>query len=570
MRKDGKLVPVPMKEALDLVAAKMAETIKAHGKDAVAMYGSGQWTIPDGYVASKFMKGAIGTNNLEGNARLCMSSAVTGFMTSFGLDEPMGCYDDIDHADVFVLWGNNMAEMHPVLFSRLLDRRLKNPDVKIIDLATRWTRTSMAADRSILFTPADRPRLANAICHEIIRNGWVNRAFVRRARVLPRGQDQHRLRPRGQVRLQGRAEDHHVRALPRAPAGLRAREGRAALRRAGPRDPLPGLALRRPEAKGDERLVHGIQPAHARHLDQQPRLQHPPPGREDRDSGQQPLLADGPAERLRHGARSRHAHQPPARTATSPSEKSRKIAAEIWGVPVERIPPTPTYHTVEMFRALDRGDIRSSGSRSRTRWSRCRSSGATATAHKKDDRFVVVSDVYPTPTTDVADVVLPSAMWIEREGMFGNSERRTQHFEPMLTPPGEAMSDGWQMIEVARRMGFEKLFPWTRGHPHPGDLEGVHRFQRGPEHELAPYEELKPPAGRDVALRRTARKPSGATTRSTIRPPRPAQFDFYGKPDHRAWIWFRPYEPPPEVPDAAVSRSGSTPAASSSTGTRDR
>src|SRR5262245_24469785 len=132
VRKDGKLVPVPMKEALDLVAAKMAETIKAHGKDAVALYGSGQWTIPDGYVASKLMKGAIGTNNLEGNARLCMASAVTGFMTSFGLDEPMGNYEDIDHADTFILWGNNMAEMHPVLFSRLMDRRRKTPEWKII------------------------------------------------------------------------------------------------------------------------------------------------------------------------------------------------------------------------------------------------------------------------------------------------------------------------------------------------------------------------------------------------------------------------------------------------------
>ena len=178
VRKNGKLVPTPMKEALDLVAAKMAETIKSHGKDAVAMYGSGQWTIPDGYVASKFMKGGIGTNNLEANARLCMASAVSGFLTTFGLDEPMGCYEDIDHADVFVLWGNNMAEMHPVLFSRLLDRRLQNPDVKIIDLATRWTRTSMAADKSMLFVPQTDLALANAICHEIIRNGWVNQAFV--------------------------------------------------------------------------------------------------------------------------------------------------------------------------------------------------------------------------------------------------------------------------------------------------------------------------------------------------------------------------------------------------------
>ena len=117
VRKNGKMVETPLKEALDLVASKMQTTIKSHGKDSVAMYGSGQWSITDGYVAAKLFKGCIGTNNLEANARLCMASAVTGFITSFGLDEPMGSYDDIDHADVFITWGNNMAEMHPVLFS---------------------------------------------------------------------------------------------------------------------------------------------------------------------------------------------------------------------------------------------------------------------------------------------------------------------------------------------------------------------------------------------------------------------------------------------------------------------
>ena len=95
VRKNGKLLETPMQEALDLVAGKMKETIKAHGKDSVAMYGSGQWSIPDGYAASKLFKGCIGTNNVEANARLCMASAVTGFMTSFGLDEPMGCYDRV-------------------------------------------------------------------------------------------------------------------------------------------------------------------------------------------------------------------------------------------------------------------------------------------------------------------------------------------------------------------------------------------------------------------------------------------------------------------------------------------
>jgi len=106
VRKNGRMVKVPVQEALDLIAKKMSATIKSHGKDAVAMYGSGQWSIADGYAASKLFKGCIGTNNVEANARLCMASAVTGFLTSFGLDEPMGCYDDIDHADVFITWGN--------------------------------------------------------------------------------------------------------------------------------------------------------------------------------------------------------------------------------------------------------------------------------------------------------------------------------------------------------------------------------------------------------------------------------------------------------------------------------
>ncbi len=124
VRKNGKLIDVSIKEALDLVASKMKETIDSSGKDAVSIYGSGQWSIPDGYAASKLFKGCIGTNNVEANARLCMSSAVTGFLTSFGLDEPMGCYEDIDNADVFVTWGNNMAEMHPVLLSRMIAIRV--------------------------------------------------------------------------------------------------------------------------------------------------------------------------------------------------------------------------------------------------------------------------------------------------------------------------------------------------------------------------------------------------------------------------------------------------------------
>ncbi|HNL25423.1 MAG TPA: molybdopterin-dependent oxidoreductase, partial [bacterium] len=189
IRKNGQLVETTMKEALDLIAQKMKECIDKNGKDSVAIYGSGQWTVPDGYVASKFMKGGIGTNNLECNARLCMASAVTGFMTTFGQDEPMGCYEDIDHADVYILWGNNMAEMHPVLFSRMLDNRLRR-GAKIIDFATRTTRTSMAADKSILFKPQTDLAVANAIAYELIRTGRINQNFIQKHTTFKKGKTQ--------------------------------------------------------------------------------------------------------------------------------------------------------------------------------------------------------------------------------------------------------------------------------------------------------------------------------------------------------------------------------------------
>jgi nitrate reductase NapA len=547
VRKNGKLVPVPMKDALDLVATKMAETIKTHGKDSVAMYGSGQWTIPDGYVASKFMKAGIGTNNLEANARLCMASAVSGFLTSFGLDEPMGCYEDIDHADVFVLWGNNMAEMHPVLFSRLLDRRLQNPEVKIIDLATRWTRTSMAADRSLLFVPQTDLALANAICHEIIKNGWLNRAFVDKHVSFHEGktsigyglEDQFAFADEAKTigfeRYRELLQDYTPEKVERL-SGVPARDIRYLASLYGdPKRKVMSLWCMgfNQHTRGTwmNNLVYNIHLLVGKIAT---------PGNSPFSLTGQPSACGTVREvgtltnRLPHGVVN--------------NEKDRKLAAEIWGVPVERIPAKPTYHTVAMFRALDRGDIR-------FMWIQVTNPMVTMPklrryrdGAKKDGRFIVVSDVYPTPTTDVADVILPSAMWIEREGMFGNSERRTQHFERMLEPPGEAMSDGWQMIEVARRLGFEALFPWTKDTHIQEIWKEYSRFHAGPEHEMASYDELRRQPG--VIWPVVKGKETKWRYSATYDPAaKSGAFDFYGKPDRRAWIWFRPYEPPPESPD---------------------
>ena len=549
VRKNGQLVETSIEEALNFVADTMKETITRHGKDSVAIYGSGQWTIPDGYVASKFLKGGIGTNNLEANARLCMASAVTGFLTSFGLDEPMGCYEDIDHTDVFVLWGNNMAEMHPVLFSRLLDRRMKKNDVLIIDLATRTTRTSYAADKSILFQPQTDLAIANAICYELIDNNWVNWDFVKKHVSFKKGktnigyglEDDFKFKDEAQgstlEEYKEFLKDYSPEKVEKI-SGVPANDIRYLSTLYG--DPNRKVVSywcmgMNQHTRGTwiNNLVYNI------HLLVGKISQ---PGNGPFSLTGQPSACGTVREvgtlthKLPHGV--------------VMNAKDREMAAKIWQVPVERIPPKPTHHTVSMFRALDRGEIR-------FMWIQVTNPMVTMPklrryrdGAKKEGRFIVVSDVYPTPTTDIADVILPSALWFEQEGMFGNSERRTQHFEQLIDPPGEAMSDTWQIIEVARRMGYGDLFPWSYEDHIPEIWKEYSQFHDSPKHAMAPYDELrKAPGvmwpfvkGRSTQWRYNSKyDPAADPNRG---------FDFYGKPDHRAWIWLRPYEPAPEAPDS--------------------
>ena len=128
--KEGEFEPVSWDEAFDVMAEKCKQVLKEKGPTAVGMFGSGQWTIHEGYAATKLMRAGFRSNNLDPNARHCMASAAYAFMRTFGMDEPMGCYDDFEHADAFVLWGSNMAEMHPILWTRLADRRLGHPHVR--------------------------------------------------------------------------------------------------------------------------------------------------------------------------------------------------------------------------------------------------------------------------------------------------------------------------------------------------------------------------------------------------------------------------------------------------------
>ena len=560
LRKNGKFVKISWDEALNLVAKKFGEAVQKYGPESVAFYGSGQWTMAEGYAALKFMKAGLGSDNIEANARLCMASAVAGFMTTFGGDEPMGCYDDIEYADTFFLWGSNMAEMHPVLFSRITDRRQKHPHVRLVDLTTMSTRTSEAADLRIVFKPQTDLAIANGMAHVIVKEGLVNEAFVREHTVCKKGLENIGYGVMDTDEFGGQEPRWaNYKPFTDRPQKITLDEYRTFLEKYTPEyaeqvSGVPAQTIREiarlfadPKRKSMSFWTMGFnQHSRGTWINNLVYNLHLLTGKIS-EPGNSPMSLTGQpsacgtvrevgtlTHKLPHGV--------------VMNEKDRQMAADIWKVPVSNIDPKPTYHTVEMFRALDRGDIKFMWVQVTNPMVTMPNLNRYRAGCEKQDRFMVVSDVYPTPTTDVADVILPSALWIEQEGMYGNSERRTQHFDQILDPPGEAMSDTWQIIEVAKRLGFEKQFPWSYEDHIEQIWNEYTRFHDSPKHRMAPYQVLKKRAGvqwpfvngKETKWRYHAKYDPAA---------RGEDFDFYGKKDNRAWIWQRPYEPAAEVPD---------------------
>jgi nitrate reductase NapA len=549
IRRNGALVEASLPEAFDLVAHQLRETTQRHGKDSIALYGSAQWTILDAYVASKLFKGALGTNNVETSARIYGASAMAGLQTSFGLDGSIGCYEDIDHADVFLLWDANLAETDPVLFSRMLDRKRTDPAVRIIHLSTRTTRTSYAADHTLLHAPHAALAIANAICHEIVAQDLVDREFVERYVAFKQGKTDIGYGLPDDALIRDDATDVAWDAYVTFLADYSPK--RAQELSGVPAESISWLASLYADRSRKVMSVWGAdvnQDVRGTWLNNLLYNIHLLVGKVA-SPGNSPFCTTG------QPSGGSAVHDAGTLTHTLPrgvvqSEQDRRRAAEIWGVPVASIDPRPAHTALSMFRALDRGDIRFLWIQATNPMVSLPNLDRYRRAAAKDGRFIVVSEAYPTPTTDVADVILPAAMWVEREGVFANVERRIQHFERMVAPPGDATSDAWQMIEVARRLGFSDLFPWEQQHHVEQIWKEYGRFHEDPQSALPPLSELRPQPGvmwpyvqgRETRWRyNTAHDPAARRGRGA--------YDFYGHPDHRAWIWLRPYEPPAESPD---------------------
>ncbi|MGW8265369.1 MAG: molybdopterin-dependent oxidoreductase [Longimicrobiales bacterium] len=554
-------------EALDMIARKYQEALEEAGPESVAFYGSGQWGIHDGYAVTKWFRGGLRSNNVEPNARLCMASAVMGFMTQFQSDEPMGCYEDFEAGDDFLLWGNNMAEMHPVLFSRILANKRENPGVRIVDIGTRRTPTSDYADMYVEFRPNTDLALANGILHLLVANGRVDEAFVRENLVFRRG----------------------IEELERIGYGSFGEDGLGLSPEDGPAEHYR-FADQARESSFDE-LVAFLEDYAP---DRVSEISGVPEGQiralaemyGDQGRGTVSLWCMGVNQHVRGtwmnnlitdlhlitGKISRPGNNPfsltgqPSACGTArevgtlsnrlPADlvvnnpEHRARAEEIWGLPAGTIPERPGYHTMDMFRAFMRGDVRVMWVQTTNPWvsvpnvSRIR-------REPGDGRFLIVSDIYPTPTTAAADLILPSAGWVEREGMFGNSERRTQHWEKAVDPPGEAKEDAWQVMQVAKRMGMGHLFPWPEDDWHEPMFEEYRRFGLGEGKDLASYQQLRDTRGLlwPVVDGKETRYRYAAGYDPYVQKDQGVHFyKAHGYGD-RAAFWLRPYHPAAESPD---------------------
>ena len=599
--KDGEFTPVSWDEAFDVMAEKYKAALQAKGPTSIGMFGSGQWTVQEGYAALKLMKAGFRSNNIDPNARHCMASAVVGFMRTFGKDEPMGCYDDIEETDAFVLWGSNMAEMHPILWTRVTDRRLSNPDVKVAVLSTFRQPSFDLADIDIVFTPQTDLAILNYIANYIIETDRVNTAFVDRHTRFSRGTADIGYGLRDEHPLQKKAKNPNSTSSDAISFDEFAKfvsqyDEKSVSELTGvPVEKLRELAelYADPDRKVVSFWTMGVN-QHTRGVWCNNLIYNihlltgkiSTPGNSPFSLTGQPS-ACGTAREV-----GTFAHRLPAGMVVMNPEH-RATTEERWKIPTGTIVEKPGFHAVLQNRKLKDGDLN-------VYWVQCNNNMQAAAnlneegypGYRNPDNFIVVSDPYPTVTAESADLILPTAMWVEKEGVYGNAERRTQSWYQLVDAPGEARSDLWQVMEFSKRFTTDEVWPEDLLNSAPefrgktlyevlfangsadryplSDISPDHRnsdsehfgfyvqkslfeeyadFGRGKAYDLAPYDVLHATRGQRwpyVDGKETLwRYKEGYDP--YVKPGR--DWEFYGNPDGRAVIFALPYEPAAESPD---------------------
>jgi nitrate reductase NapA len=610
--KNGEFAHVSWKQAFDVMEEKCKAALKANGPKSIGMFGSGQWTVWEGYAAVKLFKAGFRSNNIDPNARHCMASAVAGFMRTFGIDEPMGCYDDAEHADAFVLWGANMAEMHPILWSRITDRRLTAKHVKLNVLSTFTHRSCELADSELIFKPQTDLAILNYICNYIIQSGAVNEAFVKKNVTFRKGVTDigYGLRPNhpletvannnGYPGADGKPKGNPGASSPMSFDEFKAFVAEYTLDKAHeisgvPKDKLEALAkiYADPKTKVVSYWTMGFN-QHTRGTWANNMIYNvhllvgkiSEPGNGPFSLTGQPS-ACGTAREV-----GTFAHRLPAdMEVTNPAH--RAIAEKQWKLPAGTVPDWVGLHAVAQSRALKDGKLNFYW----TTTTNNMQAGPNINEEiwpgfRNPANFIVVSDAYPTVSALAADLILPSAMWSEKEGAFGNAERRTQFWRQQVPAPGKSKSDLWQYVEFSKRFKMEEVWPadlldkapqykgktlydvlYANGQVNKfpvseiqkgfdndeskdfgfylqkGLFEEYAEFGRGHAHDLAPFETYHQARGLRWPV--VDSKETLWRFREGYDPyvKKGEGVKFYGKPDGKAWIFALPYQPAAEVPD---------------------
>lgn len=601
--KNGEFTPISWDTAFDVMADKFKQAIKKKGPTSVGMFGSGQWTVWEGYAAAKLMKAGFLSNNIDPNARHCMASAVAGFMRTFGIDEPMGCYDDLEQADAFVLWGSNMAEMHPILWSRLTDRRLSNPDVKVSVLSTFEHRSFELADLPIIFTPQTDLAILNCIANYIIQSGNVDQAFVKKHVNFAQGNADigYGLRPTHELEQKAQNADKAGGSKPIDFETYAKFVATYTFEYTAKISGVPEKKLKElaelyadPKRKVVSYWTMGFN-QHTRGTWANNLVYniHLLTGKISKPGCGPFSLTGQPSACGTAREVGTFAHRLPADMVVMKKEH-RDYAEKTWKLPEGAIPEKPGFHAVLQNRMLKDGKLNAY-------WVMCNNNMQAAPnmneegfpGYRNPENFIVVSDPYPTVTAMAADLILPTAMWVEKEGAYGNAERRTQFWRQQVKAPGDAKSDLWQLVEFSKRFTTDEIWPAELLEKAPefkgktlyevlykngnvdkfslkelqpgfdndeanhfgfyiqkGLFEEYASFGRGHGHDLAPYEQYHQARGLRWPV--VDGKETLWRFREGYDPyvEKGSELQFYGKPDKKAVIFALPYEPAAESPDA--------------------
>ncbi|MGW9246504.1 molybdopterin-dependent oxidoreductase [Streptomyces badius] len=522
------LTPLGRDAAIAQTARRLRSVLDTHGPDAVALYVSGQMTLEAQYLANKLAKGFLRTNTIESNSRLCMASAGSGYKLSLGADGPPGSYEDFAHADVFLVTGANMADCHPILFLRMMER--VKAGAKLIVVDPRRNATAAKADLYLRIRPGTDLALLNGLLHLLVENGHTDPAFI--------------------------AE--HTDGWEQMPAFLRDYPPAAVAEITGiPEDDIRQAARWIGEAgewmscwtMGLNQSTHGTWNTNALiNL-------HLATGAICRP-GSGPFSLTGQPNAM--GGREMGYMGPglPGQRSVL-SDEDRAFTEELWGVPPGTLRADGSGSgTVDMFRRMAEGEIKAC-------WIICTNPVASVANRRtvieglEAAEFVVTQDVFAdTETNAYADVVLPAALWAESEGVMINSERTLTLSRRATDPPGEAWPD-WRIIaEVACALGFEDAFGYTSAeeifaeitrarNPHTGyDLRGV-TYERLRETPVQwPSADVEGPARNPVRYLN-----DGVSQELTVRPDGSVPRLAFPLPGGRAVFHARPHLPPAEMPD---------------------